>query len=278
MEALEIGEESGDSTPLPGMRSRSFDRCGVPVWEVEIIEEETARRLGKPVGHYLTLTLGELPGRTGDTFQRTVQAVQETLSELLPKEETLPVLVIGLGNRDITPDAVGPIAIDHTLATRHLIGQVPQYFGQWRPVSAVNTGVAGSTGVESAELIQALVREIHPGFVVAVDALAARSAARLGRIIQIADTGIVPGSGVGNARAALNQETLGIPVIAMRVPTEVDARTLVSEATGSREKGGEALVEMMVTPREIDTLTADLGRVAGYAISLALQDLELLLS
>lgn len=284
VEALELGGTAEQTEELPGMRHREFDRCGIPITEVEILDDSAARRLGKPVGHYLTLTLGELPGRTGDTFERTVQAVSETLMGLLPPGETRPALVIGLGNRNITPDAVGPIAIDHTLATRHLIGQAPEYFGHWRPVSAVNTGVVGSTGVESAELIQALVKEIKPGFVLAVDALAARSAARLGKTIQIADTGIIPGSGVGNARVALNQETLGVPVIAMGVPTVVDAGTLVSELAEADVNGQENLAEMMVTPREIDTLTADLGRVAGCAISLALQeglalaDLELLLS
>ena len=283
VEALELGEGT-ETQDLPGMRHRDFERCGIPVTEVEILDDDAARRLGKPIGHYLTLTLGELPGRTGDTFERTVQAVTETLMGLLPKGDTLPALVIGLGNRNITPDAVGPIAIDHTLATRHLITQAPEYFGQWRPVAAVHTGVVGSTGVESAELIQALAREIKPAVVIAVDALAARSAARLGKTIQIADTGIIPGSGVGNARAALNQETLGIPVIAMGVPTVVDAGTLVAELTGRERTGQEEMERMMVTPREVDTLVADIGRVTGCAISLALQeglalaDLELLLS
>ena len=198
VEALELGEGT-ETQEMPGMRHRDFERCGIPVTEVEILDDAAARRLGKPIGHYLTLTLGELPGRTGDTFERTVQAVTETLMGLLPKGDTLPALVIGLGNRNITPDAVGPIAIDHTLATRHLLTQAPEYFGQWRPVAAVHTGVVGSTGVESAELIQALAREIKPAVVIAVDALAARSAARLGKTIQIADTGIIPGSGVGNA-------------------------------------------------------------------------------
>ena len=144
--------------------------------------------------------------------------------------------------------------------------------------------MVGSTGVESAELIQALAREIKPAVVIAVDALAARSAARLGKTIQIADTGIIPGSGVGNARAALNQDTLGIPVIAMGVPTVVDAGTLVAELTGRERTGQEELERMMVTPREVDTVVTDIGRVTGCAISLALQeglalaDLELLLS
>lgn len=235
------------------------------------------------MGTYLTLTLGQLPGHTGDTFERTVRAVAEELRKLLPQEESRPALVIGLGNRDITPDAVGPIAVDCTLATRHLIHQAAEYFGDYRPVAAVAAGVVGSTGVESAELIRALVREIEPGFVIAIDALASRSAQRLGKTVQIADTGITPGSGVGNARAELSRQTLGIPVIALGVPTVVDAGTLAADLSGREPDGDLELERMMVTPREIDTLAADTGKVVGYGVSLALQtgldvaDLELLL-
>ena len=279
MEAVELHGGAGE-----GFAAREYERAGIPVSEVRVLDERGARRLGTPVGRYLTLTLGELPGRTGDTFRRTVRAVAEELARLLPGEERASALVIGLGNRAITPDAVGPAAVDCTLATRHLIGQAAAYFGDWRPVSAVAAGVVGSTGVESAELIRALVREIRPGFVVAVDALAARSVHRLGRTVQIADTGITPGSGVGNARAELNQASLGVPVIALGVPTVVDAGTLVSDLGGGLSDGtSDGLARMMVTPREIDTLAADLGKVVGYGVSLALQegltleDLELLL-
>ena len=278
MEAVELHGGSGE-----GFTAREYRTQGVPVSEVRVLDGTGARRLGKPVGTYLTLTLGELPGRTGDTFRRTVRAVAEELGRLLPGEEKAPALVVGLGNRNITPDAVGPAAVDCTLATRHLIDQAACFAG-WRPVSAVAAGVVGSTGVESAELIRALVREIRPGFVVAVDALAARSVHRLGRTVQIADTGITPGSGVGNARAELNKAGLGVPVIALGVPTVVDAGTLVSDLCGSHPGGmSEGLARMMVTPREIDTLATDIGRVVGCGVSLALQrgleleDLELLL-
>ena len=150
-------------------------------------------------------------------------------------------------------------------------------------LAAVAAGVVGSTGVESAELIRALVREIEPGFVIAIDALASRSAQRLGKTVQIADTGITPGSGVGNARAELSRQTLGIPVIALGVPTVVDAGTLAADLSGREPDGDLELERMMVTPREIDTLAADTGKVVGYGVSLALQtgldvaDLELLL-
>lgn len=285
MEAVELRGGTGRSIgTLEGVALREFERNGIPVTEVKVLDERGAQSLGKPVGTYLTLTLGQLPGRTGDAFARTVQAVAEELHTLLPGREENPALVIGLGNREITPDAVGPIAVDCTLATRHLIHQAAEYFGDYRPVSAVATGVVGSTGVESVELIRALVREIKPGFVIAIDALASRSAQRLGKTIQIADTGITPGSGVGNARAELSQATLGVPVIALGVPTVVDAGTLVADLAGKEPDAGQDLERMMVTPREIDTLAADTGKVVGYGVSLALQtglevaDLELLLS
>ena len=160
---------------------------------------------------------------------------------------------------------------------------VPNTTGLKGIEAAVAAGVVGSTGVESAELIRALVREIEPGFVIAIDALASRSAQRLGKTVQIADTGITPGSGVGNARAELSRQTLGIPVIALGVPTVVDAGTLAADLSGREPDGDLELERMMVTPREIDTLAADTGKVVGYGVSLALQtgldvaDLELLL-
>ena len=284
MEAVELrGVKPGAVGARRGGSLREYDRDGIPVTEVRVLDQEGASQLGKPVGTYLTLTLGQLPGHTGDTFERTVRAVAEELRKLLPQEESRPALVIGLGNRDITPDAVGPIAVDCTLATRHLIHQAAEYFGDYRPVAAVAAGVVGSTGVESAELIRALVREIEPGFVIAIDALASRSAQRLGKTVQIADTGITPGSGVGNARAELSRQTLGIPVIALGVPTVVDAGTLAADLSGREPDGDLELERMMVTPREIDTLAADTGKVVGYGVSLALQtgldvaDLELLL-
>ena len=269
MEAVELRGKGAQAVgALEGVSLREFDRNGIPVTEVKVLDEQGAQSLGKPVGTYLTLTLGQLPGRTGDAFSRTVQAVAEELRGLLPEDKTgkLPALVIGLGNRDITPDAVGPIAVDCTLATRHLIQQAAEYFGDYRPVSAVATGVVGSTGVESAELIRALVREIDPGVVIAIDALASRSAQRLGKTIQIADTGITPGSGVGNARAELNEATLGVPVIALGVPTVVDAGTLVADLAGGALDTDQELERMMVTPREIDTLAADTGKVVGYGV------------
>ena len=163
--------------------------------------------------------------------------------------------------------------MDCTLATRHLIGQAAAYFGDWRPVSAVAAGVVGSTGVESAELIRGAVKQAQPSAVIAIDALAARSLERLCRTFQLSDAGITPGSGACNPRQGLNAETLGIPVIALGVPTVVEARTLALDLMpqGRQDEKTAPDAGMLVSPRDIDLQVAKCARVLGYAVNLALQ-------
>ena len=194
------------------------------------------------------------------------------------------VLVAGLGNRAITPDAIGPKVQEHTLITRHLVHGLPDYFGHFRPVAALSPGVLGTTGMESGELVRSVCRDLHPACVVAVDALASRSLSRLCRTVQISDSGIAPGSGVGNHRTALTRQDLGVPVLAIGVPTVVEAGTLAADLLGTEEvpELGEGK-DLLVTPKDIDSQVEDLSRVIGYGLSLALQpelelrDLELLL-
>ncbi|MDR3862252.1 MAG: GPR endopeptidase [Flavonifractor sp.] len=210
---------------------------------------------------------------------------------LLGREPGAPALVVGLGNRAITPDNIGPKAADQTMVTRHLVERVPEHFGSFRPVAALAAGVLGTTGMESGEVVRAVAEQIKPACVVAVDALASRSLRRVCRTIQLADTGITPGSGVGNARAALNAETLGVPVIAVGVPTVVDAATLTCDVLAEAGKGelNPAALQgagngLIVTPKDIDTQVHDLAKVIGYGINLALhtgltiEDVELFLS
>ena len=218
--------------------------------------------------------------RREDFFQRAVRAVGAPLKELVPTEG--PVLVVGLGNRAMTPDAVGPLAADHVLVTRHLISAMPRQFSGFRPVSVLRTGVLGTTGVESAESVRGLAAEVKPACVIAVDALASRRTGRVCAAVQLSDTGIIPGSGVGNHRSPLNAGTLGVPVIAIGVPTVVDSATLAAdllEESGITDYDAEALQKsrqnLMVTPRDIDQQVRDLGKVIGYGINWALQDLEI---
>ncbi len=285
LEAQELWQESaGEQTQLKGVQARDSRREGYAVTTVRILDQEGAQALGKPAGTYVTLTVDGLARREEDAFGRAVRAVAAELTQLLAGLEG-PVLVACLGNRAVTPDAVGPKVHDHLLITRHLVDQAPEHFGAFRPVASVAAGVLGTTGVESGELVGALTGRLKPVCIIAVDALASRSLDRLCRTIQLADTGIAPGSGVGNHRHALDRESLGTPVIAIGVPTVVDGATLAADLLGTADlpplgrEGG-----MLVTPKDIDSQVNDLAKVIGYGITLALQpgltleDMELLMS
>lgn len=286
LEARELWQESaGETTRLSGVEARDSVREGFAVTTVKILDREGQQALGKEPGTYVTLTLDGLERREDGAFGRAARAVAGELSALLPPmapDEC--ALVVGLGNRAITPDAVGPKVHGHTLVTRHLVTSAPETFGSFRPVASVAAGVLGQTGMESGEVVESLCRTLKPACVIAVDALASRSVERLCRTVQIADTGISPGSGVGNHRRALDRETLGVPVLAVGVPTVVEAATLAADLLGTEElpelgpSGG-----LLVTPRDIDSQVNDLSRVIGYGIDLALhpgltvEDLDLLL-
>ena len=286
-----LAGERGEAAQLPGVKSAEGLREGYPVTTVRIQDGRGEQALGKPAGTYITLELDGLARRESDAFGRAARALAAELAPLLPRDPRAPALVVGLGNRAITPDNIGPKAADHTMVTRHLVEQVPEHFGAFRPVAALAAGVLGTTGVESGQLVRAVAERIRPACVLCVDALAARSVRRVCRTVQVADTGITPGSGVGNAREALNAQTLGVPVIAIGVPTVVDAATLTRDvlAQAGREELephalGEAGGGLIVTPRDIDTQVHDLAKVIGYGINLALhpgltiQDVELFLS
>lgn len=267
---------------LSGVRAEDDRTEGFPVHTVQILDAEGAGALGKPVGRYITLELDGLLRREAASFSRAVTAIAKILTPMLPEEGD--ALVVGLGNRAITPDLVGPLALQHTLVTRHLVRQLPEHFGTFRPVAALTPGVLANTGMESGLLVQAAAAALRPSCVIAVDALASRSVERLCRTVQCSDAGIVPGSGVGNHRMALNRETLGVPVIAVGVPTVVEASTLIMDLLGREDDEGLPGGELFVTPREVDSRIADLSRVIGYGISMALnpglstEDLDLLLS
>ena len=290
LEAAQLWREGAGAAAEPrGVECRQARREGWPVTTVRIADGEGARALGKPEGTYVTLELDGLARREEDAFGRAARGVAAEVYALLELGPGEPVLVVGLGNRGVTPDSIGPLAAGHTLVTRHLVDRVPEHFGAFRPVAALAAGVLGATGVESGRLARAVVREIRPARVVCVDALAARGVERVCRTVQLADTGIVPGSGVGNAREALNADTLGVPVVAVGVPTVVDAATLARDLLAASGLAGAEEAELgeaerlFVTPRDIDTQVRDLARVVGYGINLALhpglslEDIQLLL-
>ena len=219
---------------LAGVSARQETRDGLGVETVEILDEGAAEELCKPMGRYVTISLDALVRREEDAFRRACGVLAREIRTQLAMEPEESVLVVGLGNPDITPDAVGPLAAECVLVTRHLKTRLPEEFAAFRPVSVFRTGVLGTTGIESAALVRGVVSLVRPDRVIAVDALSAREAARLCRAVQVTDAGIVPGSGVGNARSALTEETLGVPVVAVGVPTVVDARTLCTDLSGAR--------------------------------------------
>lgn len=281
LEARELWQESAEkTTKLAGVKAGKYRREGYPVTRVDILDAHGAKTLGKPVGAYLTLDLASYWQRKEDYFARAVRALGAELKAMLP--EGGAALVIGLGNRAMTPDAVGPLTMESVLITRHLMAAMPRQFGGFRPVSAFSTGVLGTTGVESAEAVRGLVGEVKPDFVIAIDALASRRTGRVCATVQLSDSGIVPGSGVGNHRAALNRETLGVPVFSVGIPTVVDAATLAAdllEESGVTEFDEKKLRSrkqpLTVTPRDIDAQVRELSRVLGYGVNWALQELEI---
>lgn len=234
--ALEQKERfESDNVEIPGVVLEEYydEKREITTTKVVIETENGAKMMGRPVGNYITLEAPNLAVPDEDYHREISIEISKILKELIPKEkEEYQVLVVGLGNRLVTPDALGPKVADHLAVTRHIVKEYGKYaMGSEKAhmVSAIVPGVMGQTGMETLEIVKGIVEETKPDFAIAIDALAARNTKRLNRTIQIADTGINPGSGVGNHRNGLTEETLGIPVIAIGVPTVVDAATIVND-------------------------------------------------
>lgn len=286
--ALESFEGAGESS-IPGVDVNCWDVSDVRITEVVIRDPQAAQQLGKPCGAYLTMECDLLRERDPDARIAASALLGEELARMLPDAPSdQPVLVVGLGNRFITPDALGPLTVDRTLVTRH-VADAPHTAHRLHSVCAIAPGVLGITGVETGEIVGAIVERVHPRAVICIDSLAARASARIGSTIQLTDSGIQPGAGVGNRRTPLTQDTLGVPVIAVGMPTVVyaatlarDAFALLSEKDGhasddggldvmERSLLGEKLGEMIVTPREIDAIVSDAAAVIAAGVNRALQ-------
>ena len=270
--AIEVADEAQHLTDEDVGKDtfREGDTC---VTRLHIRTDRAARALGKPQGAYITVEVPPLTDNE-ETLGKAAGLVDNELTALLPAEGS--VLVVGLGNRAITPDALGPESADMVLATRHIGGEFARSVGldDLRPTAVLTPGVLGQTGTESGEIVRGVCTVVHPVAVVVVDALAARSVARLGCTVQLCDTGIAPGSGVGNNRQPLNAETLGVPVIGMGVPTVVDAATIAREFSDRGEEAPDLTprgAQMMVTPREVDVMIHRAARLVAMAINGALQ-------
>lgn len=285
--AMESFDASGKGK-LPGVSVSDWECGGVTVTEVRIESEDGAKLLGKPEGHYITLECEGVKKRELESRVAVSNLLGEELGRLLPKERTGPVLVIGLGNRMVTPDSLGPRAVDGTLVTRHLYQELPHLVDErMSPVCAIAPGVLGITGIETGEMVRCVVDAIAPRAVICIDSLSARSVSRVGSTVQLTDTGIQPGSGVGNHRNAISEDTLGVPVLAIGVPMVIYAATIARDAfellsgpeSGADERAldqmaGELLAgamgEMIVTPREVDSLVEDAAAIIAGGINRAL--------
>ena len=265
LEGVEQLRQGGDISRLDGVCAAEYTRQGYGVTDVRVATKQAAEAVGKPEGRYVTIDLRPYFRREEGFFARAVGCLASELRTLLPGVgEDWPVLVAGLGNRGMTADAVGPLALESLLVTRHMVRSLPRQFRGFTPVSALAPGVLAATGMEALELLRGAVQATGCAAVIAVDALAARSRERLCATVQLGDTGLIPGSGVGNHRKAIDKTTLGVPVVAVGVPTVIAAHLL-----GDGQPEDDPL---FLTPRDIDGKVRELGRVIGYGVTLALQE------
>ena len=261
--ACEAYELHKSSIP-DGIRQEEEMCKDIRVVTVTIETDDAGAAIGKPAGRYVTVETPPFSGANGDADE-AAEIIARQISRMLPDEdERGTVLVAGLGNRDITPDALGPLTAGQVISTRHIGGDAKKRLGleKFNSVAVISPGVLAQTGIETGELIEAVAARLEPSAVIVVDALAAMELSRLGRTVQICDSGISPGSGVCNSRRRIDEALLGTKVISVGVPTVVDAATLAEELTGVeniRETDPQSR-RMMVTPREIDVI---IGRAAG---------------
>lgn len=268
---LAAGSKVGD---IEGVGYEETEVKGIKYQKLTIINTNGQEALGKPIGTYYTAEISAVLRRESESFIDTVTTLSHLIKELVGEiSNESCTLVVGLGNRDITPDVIGPLCTESVLVTRHLKEHAPKDFAFLSPVAAISPGVLGTTGIESADYIKWVCDNLKPERVLVVDALAARNLNRLCSTVQITDTGITPGSGVGNSRSAINKDVLGLPVIAIGVPTVVDIRSLLTDmgdAKLSEETANSN--DMIVTPRNIDSEVACASRIVAYAINLALHN------
>ena len=280
--AVEARELAG--ADISGVEFTQNNVCGLDISKLVVKNHQASLKLRKEQGTYITIDLPPLTDNFLSTDER-IQVIGKEIRRLIPVNGL--VLVCGLGNLNITPDALGPQTVSRVLATRHITGEIARSTGldNLRPVAVLSPGVTGQTGIETFEYIESIVKKVKPSVVIVVDALASRGLNRLGCTLQISDTGISPGAGVQNHRKKITKETVGVPVIAIGVPTVVEAITLVADLLSvDDEKTAQELKnilrpqnrQMVVTPKEIDLLVDRASRLISMAINCSLhKDIDL---
>lgn len=276
--ALEARESIGEAEELRGVSvEETYDEKNeIRVTRVVIDTKNGAKAMGKPIGIYITLEAPRMVEPDENYHQEISSVLAGELKDVIPEaDKEKAVLIVGLGNRDVTADALGPNVADNLFITRHVVkeyGKAAYNKTHMHMVSSIVPGVMAKTGMESAEIIKGVVEQTKPDVVIVVDALAARSTKRLNRTIQVTNTGIHPGSGVGNHRNALTKESLDVPVIAIGVPTVVDAATIVNDAVSGDTKVNLAeLNNMYVTSKDVDYQIKQISHIICDALNEALE-------
>jgi len=306
LEAMEMATELS-TTPLPGVEKNIEEDNGITITRLHVQNNVGSQAIGKMIGHYITIEVPEL--RNGDTTlqDRVATHMAREFEQFLVRlniPKNAKILIVGLGNWNVTPDALGPIVVENIMVTRHFFELMPNDVAPgYRPVSAVSPGVLGITGIESSEIVKGIVDQSKPDLVIAIDALASKSIERVNTTIQIADTGIHPGSGIGNKRKGLTFESLGVPTIAIGVPTVVYASTIVNNTIDlmrqhlEKQKGDNDKIfgllnqmneqerlmlvkevlepvghNLLVTPKEIDEFIEDIGNIIASGLNAALHE------
>ncbi|WP_274365786.1 GPR endopeptidase [Paenibacillus thermotolerans] len=292
---------------IPGVDSQTVEDNGVFITKIDITSEEGAKAIGKQQGHYLTIEVPGLRQKDTDLQDRVATIFAKEFEQYLNRANISKddkILIVGLGNWNVTPDALGPIVVENVMVTRHFFELMPDRVAPgYRQVSAVAPGVLGITGIETSEIVQGIVEKSKPDLVIAVDALASKALERVNTTIQIADTGINPGSGIGNKRKGLTQDVLGVPVIAIGVPTVVYASTIVnstiemlSQNFGKQTNNPGAILgmlpnmteedrlgmvrevlnplghDLLVTPKDIDQFIEDIANIIASGLNASLHE------
>ena len=296
--AIEARELSSiDGSDIPGVKTVSEEIEGIDISRVHVLSQIGEENIGKPVGNYITLESTYIKERDPEFEEKLSQQLADEIKKLVNITDQTTVLIVGLGNWNITPDSLGPKVVERTMVTRHLLELIPDKVDERvRSVCAISPGVLGITGIETGEIIRGVVEKIRPDVIIAIDALASRRTDRIGVTIQLADTGINPGSGIGNKRMGLSKETLGVDTIAIGVPTVVYAHTigrdtlkLLSDSSVQTGSGANFMSEeqldgmlsqvlsqnmgdLVVTPKDVDIMIDNIAGIISDGINLALHD------
>lgn len=283
-----VCEASEINPDINGVKQTKINKFGIQGTCIQVQNIEASKKLDKPIGSYVSFETNALLSRDTWEYEKISKAISEILLKFIKPKKNQTVLVVGLGNENMTPDSIGPKVIDKIFVTRHILTYLPEEADErMNSVCAIKPGVLGVTGVESADIIKGIVEKTNVSALIVIDALASRRSERMFSTFQITDTGITPGAGVGNKRRALTNETLGVPVIAIGVPTVIYASSLIydaaldilSDMTGQSEEKVETAAskmasfleeDMVVTPKEIDVIAQDSAKIIADGINMAL--------